>query len=166
MTGPPDGRAHPAWVSVGFTLSQLGLETARQFGQVVARFGIEPRHFAVLRAVQTAPDQSQQGIGDGLGIPASTMVTIVDQLEEKGLVERRHQSADRRTRALHVTPAGDALLLEALEAAKAQESRICAELSAEEREMLLQLLGKVRTSLGVSATMLPDRGDGHASSGV
>jgi DNA-binding MarR family transcriptional regulator len=163
MTGPPDEHGQPPWVSVGFTLSQLGLETARQFGHVVARFGIEPRHFAVLRAVQTAPDQSQQGIGDGLGIPASTMVTIVDQLEEKGLVERRHQSADRRTRALHVTSAGDALLLEAVDAAKAQESRICAELIAEERETLLQLLGKVRTSLGVSATMLPDHGGGHAA---
>jgi DNA-binding MarR family transcriptional regulator len=143
---------------VGFTLSQLGLETARQFGRLVGRLGIEPRHFAVLRAVQMSPDQTQQGIGDGLGIPASTMVTIVDQLEEKGLVERRHQSADRRTRALHVTPRGTALHEEALDAAKAQEARICAGLDATERELLIELLGRVRANLGVSASTLPGRG--------
>jgi DNA-binding MarR family transcriptional regulator len=150
----------PPWVSVGFTLSQLGLETARQFGQVVGAIGIEPRHFAVLRAVQQSPDQSQQGIGDGLGIPASTMVTIVDQLEERGLIERRLQSADRRTRALRLTTAGEAVYARALDAAKLQEARICAQLSPEEREQLLELLGKVRTSLGVAASTVPDRGSG------
>ncbi len=160
---PPDEQrvgSGPPWVSVGFTLSQLGLETARQFGRITGQFDIEPRHFAVMSAVRLAPDQSQQGIGDGLGIPASTMVTIVDQLEDKGLIERRHLTSDRRTRALHLTAKGESLHDAALEAAKAQEARICAELEPHEREQLLELLGKVRASLGVDATRLPDPAGG------
>lgn len=160
------GSERTPWVSVSFTLSQLGLETARQFGQLIGRFGVEPRHFAVLRAVHFAPDQSQQGIGDALGIPASTMVTLVDQLEEKCLIERRHQRADRRTRALHLTHDGERLLAEALDAAKMQEVRICAELEPAERDQLLELLGKVRASLGVAASTIPDQGSGEQPPGM
>src|SRR5579863_8658638 len=92
--------------SVGFSLSQVGLETSRQFGQVVGAFGLEPRHFAVLFAVHRDPGQAQQTIGDHLAIPASTMVAIVDYLEAEGLLERRTHVSDRRARTLHLTARG------------------------------------------------------------
>ena len=81
--------------SVGFALSQIGLETSRQFGEVMGTLGLEPRHFAVLHAVQRDEDQTQQAIGDLLAIPASTMVAIVDHLEGEGLIERRPHVSDR-----------------------------------------------------------------------
>ena len=65
--------------SLGFSLSQLGLETARQFSLVVGEFGLEPRDFAVLFAVSQEAEQSQQGVGERLSIPASSMVAIVDR---------------------------------------------------------------------------------------
>lgn len=156
-----EGRAN----SVGFTLSQVGLETARQFGEVVGALGLEPRHFAVLSAVQSAVQsaegESQQVIGDRLGIPASTMVAIVDHLEEAGLLERRLRSTDRRTRTLHLTSRGETLRSEAFAAAMGQEARICAGLEPDERAQLLALLRRVSSNLGVSSTTLPDRGSGE-----
>ncbi|HEV3267548.1 MAG TPA: MarR family transcriptional regulator [Acidimicrobiales bacterium] len=146
--------------SVCFTLSQLGLENARQFGDLVGALGLEPRHFAVLRTVHGDEGQSQQVIGDHLGIPASTMVAIVDHLEGAGLLERRLRTSDRRTRTLHLTERGAALQAEAFAAAMQQEARICAGLEPEEREQLLGLLRRVSENLGVSASMLPDRGSG------
>lgn len=146
--------------SIGFSLSQVGLETARQFGEVVGALGLEPRHFAVLHAVHRDEGQSQQAIGDQLVIPASTMVAIVDYLEGRGLLERRHHPSDRRTRSLHLTTCGDALLSEALAAAAAQEGRICAGLEPSERAQLLALLRRVSSNLGVPNSALPDRGSG------
>jgi len=147
--------------SVCFTLSQLGLENARQFGDLVGALGLEPRHFAVLRTVHSGEGQSQQVIGDHLGIPASTMVAIVDHLEGAGLLERRLRSSDRRTRTLHLTARGDSLQAEAFAAAMEHEARVCAGLEPDEREQLLALLHRVSVNLGVSKSMLPDRGSGH-----
>ena len=163
----PDGNSPPHDASkagpsnsVGFSLSQVGLETARQFGDVVGALGLEPRHFAVLHAVHINAGQSQQVIGEPLAIPASTMVAIVDHLEGAGLLERRLRSSDRRTRTLHLTTRGETLLSDALAAAMAQEDRICAGLEPGERAQLLALLRRVTTNLRVPISALPDRGSG------
>jgi len=147
--------------SVGFTLSQLGLETARQFAELLGALGLEPRHFAVLSAVHSEEGQSQQAFGDYLAIPASTMVAIVDQLEGKGLLERRLHLEDRRTRTLHLTELGETLLSDALTVAFAQEAKICQGLDPLERTQLLLLLRRLSANLGVSPTALPDRGSGE-----
>ncbi len=146
--------------SVGFTLSQIGLETSRQFAEIVGALGLEPRHFAVLHAVHHDQGQAQQSIGDRLAIPASTMVAIVDHLETAGLLQRRPHLRDRRTRILELTPRGEALLVEALDAALVQEKRICRDFDALERRQLLELLDRVALNLGVPSSALPDRGSG------
>jgi DNA-binding MarR family transcriptional regulator len=138
----------------------LGLENARQLGEVVSAFGLEPRHFAVLRAVHSDEGQSQQLISDHLAIPASTMVAIVDHLEGAGLLERRLNSSDRRTRTLHLTARGVAMQADIFAAATEHESRICAGLTPSERAQLLGLLRRVGANLGVSFSALPDRGSG------
>lgn len=55
--------------------------------------------------------------------------------------------ADRRACALHPTPAGRGLLERALAAAFAYEQDLCADLTAAEREQLLELLGHVAARL-------------------
>ncbi len=146
--------------SVGFSLSQIGLETSRQFGEAVGALGLEPRHFAVLHAVQRDVGQAQQTIGDLLAIPASTMVAIVDHLEGEGLIERRPHATDRRARILHLTTRGESLLSKAMAEAMVHEARICLGLESHERAQLLALLHRISLNLGVSSSALPDRGSG------
>jgi DNA-binding MarR family transcriptional regulator len=158
--GPGPVGAH-AGNSVGFTLSQLGFETSRRFATVVGELDLEPRHFALLRAIGGAEGQSQQACGDHLAIPPSTMVAIVDHLEARGLLERHLHPTDRRTRTLHLTNAGAALLATAMTRAMALESTICAGLSPTDRTRLLKLLRRVATNLEVPANALPDHGSGE-----
>ena len=151
--------------SVGFTLSQIGLETARQFGEVVGAFGLEPRHFAVLFAVHRDHGQTQQTIGERLAIPPSTMVAIVDHLEMSGLLERRAHVSDRRARALHLTVPGESTLAQAISGAAAQEERICTGFEPRERAQLLALLSRIASNLEVPSSALPDRGSGERPQG-
>ena len=93
--------------SLVFLLSKVGYATSRSFAACLEPLGLEARHFAVLNFIALDEGQSQQTLADALDIPASRMVTIVDELEHRGFIERRPHPTDRRARALYLTPAGE-----------------------------------------------------------
>src|SRR3954464_13480256 len=109
--------------------SKLVFESSRRFRSMLEPLGLEPRQFALLRHVAGSEGQTQQALGDALGIPKSRMVALVDDLEERGLVERRLRPDDRRARALYVTPEGARCLDEAIEIAAAHEAFVRERLS-------------------------------------
>jgi len=135
--------------SVGFTVSSIGYAVGRRFHQILAPLELEPREFALLRAVGAAEGQSQQAIAERLQIPPSRMVAFVDALEARGLLERRHNPLDRRARALHLTDDGRELLGRAFVLAAEFERDLCAQLGDGEREQLLELLQRVGGQLGL-----------------
>ena len=126
-----------------FLLSKVGLESTRRFRSMLEPLGLEPRQFALLRHVAGAEGQTQQALGDALGIPKSRMVALIDDLEERGLVERRLRPDDRRARALHVTEAGAECLDEAMRVAAEHEAYVQARLSPAEHRQLVALLQRL-----------------------
>jgi len=74
---------------------------------------------------------------------------LVDALEARGRLARRHTPLDRRTRELHLTDRGRSLLERALALANDFEREMLAELSAHEREQLLALLQRISLRLGL-----------------
>lgn len=154
--GEPDADAPPSpdlvvpFRAVGFNLSSIGYAVSRLFRQTLAPLGLEPREFAILRVVGAAEGMSQQAAGERLQIPASRMVAFVDALEQRLLLERRHNPRDRRTRTLYLTPQGSELLGRAFLLASELERHLCAPLSDAEREQLLDLLQRVGMQLGLA----------------
>jgi DNA-binding MarR family transcriptional regulator len=146
---PPSPDASVPFHSVGFTVSSIGYAVGRRFHQTLAPLQLEPREFALLRAVGAAEGQSQQAIAERLQIPPSRMVAFVDALQARGLLERRLNPNDRRTRSLYLTEDGRELLGQAFSLAAGLEDDLCAELSAAEREELLELLQRVGLRLGL-----------------
>jgi DNA-binding MarR family transcriptional regulator len=146
----PTPEAHVPFRAVGFVVSSVGYAVARRFRETLAPLELEPREFALLRAVGAAEGQSQQAIGERLQIPPSRMVAFVDALEARSLLERRHNPQDRRTRELHLTEPGRELLARAFTLAAGLERDLCAELSDSEREQLLTLLQSVGERVGLS----------------
>jgi DNA-binding MarR family transcriptional regulator len=141
--------------SLSFLLSQLGFIASRRFHEALAPLGIEPRHFLLLRFVAADEGRSQQALGDMLRIPPSRMVALVDQLEQRGLLERRPNPNDRRARALHVTPDGRRLMGKALQRALQHESSVGTSLSAAERQQLVALLHKVAAEMHLLSGVHP-----------
>jgi DNA-binding MarR family transcriptional regulator len=72
----------------------------------------------------------------------STMVGVVDSLEERGLIERR-RGLDRRTNGLWLTRSGRALVVRLRQRIERHERRVAERLSEAERMQLLSLLGKL-----------------------
>ena len=81
MSDEADGRTAEPFRGLAFNLSSLGYSVSKGFQETLPPFDLHPREFAVLRAVGLQEGLSQQALGDGLQIPRSRMVAIVDELE-------------------------------------------------------------------------------------
>lgn len=145
----------PPFEAVGFLLSSLGYAVSRQFHAVLKPLGLEPRHFAVLRTVRVLEGATQQAVASFLQIPPSRMVAILDNLEERGLVERRQRPDDRRSRAMFLTSAGEDLLARAKAVARKFEQHVCGDMTAEDRAALVRTLQEIGARLGVPAHSHP-----------
>lgn len=141
-----DPNSSPAG-SVGFTLSSLGHAVARQFRNELQIVAMEPREFALLRAIALAEGISQQALAERLGVQPSRVVTMVDALEQRGLIERHPNPSDRRVRELYMTEKGHKVLANAFTLASALERRLCGGLSKDERAQLLEMLHRVEHQL-------------------
>jgi DNA-binding MarR family transcriptional regulator len=134
---------------VAFSLSSVGYAVSKGFKEILEPLGLHPREFAVLRAVGFQEGQTQHALGDRLQIPPSRMVSIVDELEARGFVERHPNPSDRRVRELHLTDAGRKALDVAFERAMAFEQQVTEPLKAEDRQRLLDLLEQISAGLGI-----------------
>ena len=144
--------------AVGFLLSQLGFQTSKRFAERLAPLELTPRTFALLRHIESDEGRSQHALAELLRVPPSRMVTLLDELEKRGLVERRPHPTDRRARSLYLTAAGKRLLGKAKKAGAEHEKELTAGLSAAEREQLLDLLERIAASQDLAAGVHPAMG--------
>jgi len=137
----------PPFRSVAFMLSSLGYAVSRRFHQVLGPLELEPGEFALLRAVAASEGEPQNALAERLHISPSWMVAIVDDLENRGLLERKPHARDRRVRNLHLTPAGRKLLRQAERKAQQFDLQVTEALSETELRQLLDLLQRVAAGL-------------------
>lgn len=128
-------------------LSTLGFTVSRRFHQVLRPLELEPGEFALMRAVAASDGEPQSALAERLHISPSWMVAIVDELERRGLLERKPHARDRRVRNLHLTPAGEKLLKQAERRARQFDQQVSGTLTETELEQLLGLLQRVAAGL-------------------
>ena len=138
-----------------FLLVQLGTLVARQFSEELAPLGVEPRHVGMLTRLAANEGKSQQAIGELIGLNPTQMVFLVDELEERGFVERRRNLADRRSYGLYLTRGGRDMLDRVQAAGRAHQDRLGTSLTAAERSQLTSLLRRLADEQGVSEQSLP-----------
>ena len=141
--------------SVGFTIATIGYEIARKFHDLLAPLGLEPRDFGLLQQVADSEGESQQAIAERINVAPSRMVAFIDSLEQRGLLERRQNPADRRARALFLTAKGRELLGRAFQIAGEEERARNQDLSPAEQEQLLELLARVGARVGIPHDVHP-----------
>ena len=140
---------------VAFLLAQLGHHAATRFAEKMAAVELTPPHAGILRAIASHPGGSQQALSEQLGLLPSRVVAYVDELEDRGYVERRRNPADRRLHALHLTRSGKKLMTKISELARQHESGITAGLDAEQRATLRELLSALAQERGLTPHIHP-----------
>jgi DNA-binding MarR family transcriptional regulator len=144
MTTHPSAEP-PVTEFAGQLLFRLWRANHTRVAQALGSVGLTPPLFALLNVIGAREGAIQQELGAALGIDRSTMVSLIDQLEEAGLANRRASATDRRAREVAITPKGHRLLERARGLISVVEAEVLGGLSTTERDQLLTLL---RRALG------------------
>jgi DNA-binding MarR family transcriptional regulator len=137
--------------SLYYLLKHAQLRLAGLTAPALEPFGISGRQYAVLVAAGEQAPSSQHDIAQRMGVDRTTMVTLVDELEAKGLVERRQDSRDRRKNVVALTEAGRTTLEGATRAVDEAERRFLGPLSDDQAAALREALRTAAFAPGVSA---------------
>src|SRR6476660_10571072 len=141
--------------SVAFLLSQLGHRSASVFADLIASIDLTAPHAGILRAITAEPGRSQQALSGQLGLLPSRVVAYVDELEDRGYVERRRNPDDRRLHALYLTASGKKLVSKIGELGRQHERLMTAGLDTDQRDTLRRLLSAVAERLGLTPHVHP-----------
>lgn len=136
----------PLLDSVGFLVTRVHFLLHRGFLEALAPLDLEPRHVGAMTALEAAGPVSQSALARMLGVSAASVVQIVDDLERRGLVERRRLEVDRRTQLLHLRPGAAALAERAREIGGSVMDERLAALDREERDRLVALMVRFVTA--------------------
>lgn len=137
--GPP-GMHEALMRHTGFLIGRLGMVAQKQFGERLASLGLTIRMWGALNVLDAEGEITQHALCKCVGTDPSSMVSTIDELEAKGLVERRRNPHDRRAHALHVTDQGRKTLARGRLLARSAQDDLLAPLSREERDELHALL--------------------------
>jgi DNA-binding MarR family transcriptional regulator len=104
---PPGGQPATVMASqLGYLLKHVQLRFSELTATALAPFGISGREAAVLRAVDNPHPLAQGQIARRMGIDRTTMVALIDDLQQRGLVQRRQDPHDRRKNVVELTGTG------------------------------------------------------------
>jgi DNA-binding MarR family transcriptional regulator len=124
-------------------LAQVGARAAALFAEKLRALELVPAHAGALRAVAGNAGISQQALSSLLGMVPSRLVSLIDELEQRGLVERRDNADDRRVYAIHLTAKGAETMVALGRIARAHDDEVLAPLDEKEREALWSMLSRI-----------------------
>jgi DNA-binding MarR family transcriptional regulator len=128
---------------IGYNIRRAQVTVFQDFAHSLKQVDITPGQFGVLTLIDENSGLNQSRLGEGLGVDRSTVVAVIDRLQERGLVVRMPAPGDRRSYALELSPQGRALLKQAKSLVAEHEKRIGGALTTAEAKTLKSLLGKL-----------------------
>jgi DNA-binding MarR family transcriptional regulator len=124
-------------------LARLRTHLSREIDAVLSAHGLNSSTFDVLATLRRSGAPFRLSPSDLMAtmmVTSGTMTNRIDQLEKQGLVERLPNPDDRRGLIVALTPKGRSLVDEAVTAHVANQERLMATLSLEERRAFDVLL--------------------------
>src|SRR3984893_18408870 len=138
-----------------FLLAQVGAYAATQFAERLTALQLSPPDAGILRLLRMAAGISQQELSAKLQIHPSRLVAILDNLEQRKLVERKPNPQDRRLYSLHLTKDGSEILERIGKVAREHQDALLSTLSGEERAKLTKYLQRIADAQGLTRGVHP-----------
>ncbi len=129
--------------SLGYALRRAQVRAYEMFHAWLGDSGLSPARLTALSIIASQPETNQASLARQLGISGPTALKLVDALEASGLVRRAAVASDRRRYALVLTATGRERMELASTQLDAYEQQLTENLSASERQQLIDLLERV-----------------------
>ncbi|NTY61702.1 winged helix DNA-binding protein [Mycolicibacterium sphagni] len=110
---------------------------------VLAAHDVSMWGYVVLSALDGSPIRTQAALAAAIGADKTRIIRDLDELQERGLIERMADPDDRRARLLAITDTGRAVKNAVQAEIQRGEERWLGELNAEERRTFLRVLGRL-----------------------
>ena len=105
--------------------------------------GLRSYHYRLLAALAEWGPVGQADLGRSTSVDRSDVVTVLGELERRGLIERTVNPSNRRRNIVSITPAGSRQLRALDRVVDEIQDRVLAPLSPDERRQLTKLLRKL-----------------------
>ena len=129
---------------LGFHLRRAQVAAFKHFAQTVTvAEGITPGLYGMIQVIANNPGLTQSALAEAMDVDRSSIVKVVNQLVEKGLITRDPVPHDKRSYNLRLTPGGKAALKRIEGAVMAQDRDFSADLSEDARHLLISLLKRL-----------------------
>jgi MarR family transcriptional regulator, organic hydroperoxide resistance regulator len=107
--------------------------------------GVSMWAYTVLTLLATGPMRTQAALARAARADKTRIIPVLDELQERGLIERHPDPADRRVRLLAITPAGRRVFNRTRAGIRAGEERVLALLPASDRRTFLRSVRTLST---------------------
>jgi DNA-binding MarR family transcriptional regulator len=131
---------------LGYRLRRAQGAMHRDYMAAVAGLDLTQKQTATLWLINGNAGVSQVSLAAALGMDRATMMSVVDRLEERGLVIRKRSNTDRRRQKLYLTPAGQNMLRKVKARIVKHEERLKSLFTAAELAALLAALQKLQNA--------------------
>lgn len=141
----------PLYSRPGFLFRRAHQIAEGIFVEECVDLGLTPPQHSVLIAVAHYPGISQADVSRLLGFDRATVGQVVRGLAARNLLRRLGSAKDKRNKALELTLRGRRILLRASAAMARISRRLLSPLNLQERELMVDLLGRVIDELNSSS---------------
>jgi MarR family transcriptional regulator, lower aerobic nicotinate degradation pathway regulator len=124
-------------------IARVARVVRQRFERVLSPLGLRQRHLVALSYLRSYGPTAQQSLADRLRMDASSMVCLLNELEDNDLVVRHRDRADRRRAIVELSRHGTRALCEVDRALEAVEDEILDHLDTSERATLRRLLARL-----------------------
>jgi len=137
----------PARPPIGLYLARTARSVSRAFDDALAQAGGSVPVWLVLISLKSQQVRNQRELAEAVGIREATLTHHLNAMDERGLITRRRDPANRRVHLVELTEAGEAAFQRLRGAATAFDQRLRSGLSGDEVSQLEALLGRLAANV-------------------
>lgn len=127
--------------SIGYNCLQSYLAIVPELKKQLGTLGLRPVEYTILSVVKRNSGITQKRLGETIKVSPPNLATVLDRMEQEGLLARQRNPLDKRSQVLVLHPRGDTLCDQA--EILVAEAEALPQLSGAERQTLLGLLQKI-----------------------
>lgn len=132
---------------INFILTKAQNTVFGYFKEKLAKYGVTPVQYALLKCLWDSGDQSPTQLSASLSLDSSTVTGIIDRMEKKDLIRRVQSDTDRRAILISLLPAGKALQKDVEHTISETNEEIMNGINKKDVATFLDVMGKIEKAV-------------------